>query len=179
MLSINSLRKEFGNFTALSGISFEVRPGEIFGFLGPNGAGKTTTIGILTGQLSTSSGTVNIAGFDLVRSFSRIKPLFGYVPDFDNHWNELTAEENLSFFCGLYSVSRSRIGAVLEAVELDAERKLKVQHYSKGMKKKLVIAREILHNSKLLYLDEPTANLDLHSVANISNRLKDRCSGHS
>lgn len=173
MLSISKLRKNFGTFAALSDVSFEVGAGEIFGFLGPNGAGKTTTISILTGQSKPSSGRIRVGGFDLAKEFNSIKPIFGYVPDFDNHWNELSAEENLRFFCGLYSVKRSRIFEVLRAVELDAERKLSVQHFSKGMKKKLVIAREMLHNPKLLYLDEPTANLDLHSVANIRTRLRD------
>jgi ABC-2 type transport system ATP-binding protein len=177
MISIKNLTVQFGTFTAVDTISLETRPGEIYGFLGPNGAGKTTTIRVLTGQIRLTSGKVTIAGMDLQGSFEAIKPLFGYIPDFDNHFEELTASQNLTFFARLYRVPLIRVDEVLKKVELTEEQGQKVRNFSKGMKKKLVIAREILHNPLILYLDEPTANLDVHSsdvIRQLLRRLRDQ-----
>jgi ABC-2 type transport system ATP-binding protein len=177
MISIENLAVQFGTFTAVDTISLETRPGEIYGFLGPNGAGKTTTIRVLTGQIRPTSGKVTIAGMDLQGSFEAIKPLFGYIPDFDNHFEELTASQNLTFFARLYRVPLIRVDEVLKQVELTEERGQRVRNFSKGMKKKLVIAREILHNPLILYLDEPTANLDVHSsdvIRQLLRRLRDQ-----
>jgi ABC-2 type transport system ATP-binding protein len=173
MLGVDRLTVRFGSFTAVDGISFRVEPGEIFGFLGPNGAGKTTTIKVLTGQIRPSSGSASLAGRNLWESFEDLKPLFGYVADFDNHLEELSAARNLSLFCLLYGIPADRALAALDTVELRNEKDQKVKNFSKGMKKKLMIAREILHAPRLLYLDEPTANLDVHSTAVIRALLKE------
>ncbi len=173
MLNVRGLTVHFGPFVALDRVSFHLAPGEIFGFLGPNGAGKTTTLRVLTGQVRPTAGTVFLKGRSLWESFEALKGRFGYVPDFDNHLEELTAYRNLALFCRLYRVPLERAGAVLEAVELIGERDQQVKNFSKGMKKKLTIAREILHLPDLLYLDEPTANLDVHSTEVIRTLLKE------
>jgi ABC-2 type transport system ATP-binding protein len=171
MLQVQGLTVHFGSFVALGHISFRLQPGEIFGFLGPNGAGKTTTLKVLTGQIRPMEGTVLLGEQSLWESFDDLKCRFGYVPDFDNHLEELTAYQNLSLFCRLYGLPNERAREVLETVELIGERDQKVKNFSKGMKKKLTIAREILHLPELIYLDEPTANLDVHSTAVIRSLL--------
>lgn len=173
MLDIHELTVSFGAFTAVDAISFSVNRGEIFGFLGPNGAGKTTTIKVLTGQLKPTGGTISVNGRNLFSDFNILKPLIGYVPDFDNHFEELSAFENLQLFSGLFGIPGSRVTEVLSRLELAGEAALKVAYFSKGMKKKLLIARELLHNPELLYLDEPTANLDVHSAEHIRKVLRE------
>jgi len=172
MLKINHLTVQFDTFTAVDDISFRVPAGEIFGFLGPNGAGKTTTLKVLTGQIRPFSGSVSIQDRNLWEHFKELTPVFGYVADFDNHLEELSAYQNLSIFRLLYNVPREDAQKALQTVELYNEKDQKVKNFSKGMKKKLSIAREILHRPRLLYLDEPTANLDVHSTAVIRNLLK-------
>lgn len=177
MLNVEGLTVHFGPFVALDRVSFHLKPGEIFGFLGPNGAGKTTTLKVLTGQIRPTEGAVLLDDQSLWECFEELKCRFGYVPDFDNHLEELTAYQNLALFCRLYGLPDGRAREVLETVELIGERDQKVSNFSKGMKKKLTIAREILHLPDLLYLDEPTANLDVHSTAVIRALLKELASG--
>jgi ABC-2 type transport system ATP-binding protein len=177
MLHVEGLTVHFGSFVALDRVSFRLQPGEIFGFLGPNGAGKTTTLRVLTGQTRPRKGMVLLDGQSLWESFDALKCRFGYVPDFDNHLDELTAYQNLTLFCRLYGMPNRRALEVLETVELIGERGQRVKAFSKGMKKKLTIAREILHFPDLLYLDEPTANLDVHSTAVIRDLLKGLAKG--
>jgi ABC-2 type transport system ATP-binding protein len=177
MLNVQGLTVHFGSFVALDRISFHLHPGEIFGFLGPNGAGKTTTLKVLTGQVHPTGGSVLLRGRSLWEFFEDLTCRFGYVPDFDNHLEELTAHQNLVLFCRLYGIPTERAREVLETMELAGERHQKVKNFSKGMKKKLTIAREILHRPELIYLDEPTANLDVHSTAVIRGLLKDLAEG--
>jgi ABC-2 type transport system ATP-binding protein len=172
MLHVSGLTVHFGSFVALDHVSFRLQPGEIFGFLGPNGAGKTTTLKVLTGQIRPMEGEVLLGNNGLWEAFDDLKCRFGYVPDFDNHFDELSALQNLDLFCGLYRLPSTRAREVLETVELIGEQDQHVKNFSKGMKKKLTIAREILHLPELLYLDEPTANLDVHSTAVIRRLLK-------
>lgn len=171
-IAINNLVIRYGTFTAVEGLTFSVAPGEIFGLLGPNGAGKTTTFLCLTCQVGISSGSVQVLGHDLQSNFDAIKPRFGYVPDTENHFDEFTAAQNLRLFCDLYGVPRSRVDVCLEMVELERARDLPVQTFSKGMKKKLLLARELLHEPEVLLLDEPTANLDVHSTERIRGILQ-------
>ncbi|HMP60940.1 MAG TPA: ABC transporter ATP-binding protein [Gemmatales bacterium] len=172
-IDLDHLSVRYGSFVAVDDLTFTVRRGEIFGLLGPNGAGKTTTFLCLTQQVGISSGAVRIFGLDLNREFDAIKPRFGYVPDTENHFDEFTAEQNLRLFAELYDVNFNRIDYCLELVELDRARHLPVLAYSKGMKKKLLLARELLHEPELLLLDEPTANLDVHSTARIRRILQE------
>jgi ABC-2 type transport system ATP-binding protein len=152
-------------------LSFKVRKGEVFGLLGPNGAGKTTTFSFLTRQIFHGDGRVLLLGRDLVQEFDAVKPFFGYVPDTENHFEEFTAWQNLRIFADLYGVPHARITECLEMVELLREKDLPVRGYSKGMRKKLLLARELLHRPQVLMLDEPTANLDVHSTERIRDIL--------
>ena len=175
-ISINSLRVRYGTFTAVDGLTLGIRPGELFGLLGPNGAGKSTTLRVLIGQRTPSAGSVTVCGFDVVKEWAKIKPLFGYVPDRDNHFDEFTGQRNLEFFADLYAVPRLRVRDCLRMVELDDAANVPVRGYSLGMKKKLLLARALLHRPQVLYLDEPTANLDIHSADVVHRILRERVS---
>jgi ABC-2 type transport system ATP-binding protein len=164
MIQIEQLVVRYGLHAAVDGLSLEVRSGELFGFLGPNGAGKTTTIRVLIGQRAPTAGRVRVAGFDVTRQLSRVKPLFGYVPDNENHIEEFTGRQNLQLFARLYGLPAQRADQALERLELDEAADVAVRNYSKGMRRKLLIARETMHQPRVLYLDEPTANLDVHST---------------
>jgi ABC-type multidrug transport system ATPase subunit len=153
-------------------LDLEIRRGELFGLLGPNGAGKSSTLRVLIGQRRPTEGRVAILGQDLAREWDSIKTRFGYVPDRENHFEEFTGRRNLQFFAGLYGASRDRIDECLNMVELDEVADVKVKGYSLGMRKKLLIARALLHRPELVYLDEPTANLDVHSATVVHRILR-------
>jgi ABC-2 type transport system ATP-binding protein len=174
MIRIAGLRVLYGTFAAVDGLDLDIRGGELFGLIGPNGAGKSTTIRVLIGQRRPSGGSVAVAGHDVVREWARIKPLFGYVPDRENHFEEFTGRRNLEFFGQLYGVPKLRADAVLRMVELDEAADLPVRGYSLGMRKKLLLARALLHEPQILYLDEPTANLDIHSAEVVHRILRER-----
>lgn len=167
VLQFDHLSVRYGNFTAVADLCLSVAAGEIFGLLGPNGAGKTTTFLCLTRQVPISGGRILMLGKDLETQFDDVKGQFGYVPDTENHFDEFTAEQNLRIFAELYGVAADRVEICLEQVELLREKSLPVRAFSKGMKKKLLLARELLHEPPLLLLDEPTANLDVHSTERI------------
>lgn len=173
MININSLSVRFGEFEALKQLNLKVHKGELFGFLGPNGAGKTTTIRILTGALKPTSGSVQINGLILNTQFNQIKKIVGYVPDTENHLEDFTGRENLKLYAKLYGISMHKVDEWLAKLQLSEAADLKVASYSKGMKKKLLIARELLHSPQLVFFDEPTANLDAHSIQLVRNLLKD------
>lgn len=172
-IDIQNLVIRYGKFVAVDQLNIAVQPGEIFGLLGPNGAGKTTTFLCLTRQVPISSGSIKLLGLDLKTQFDAIKPRFGYVPDTENHFDEFTAAQNLQLFADLYGLPHDRIDICLEQVELSRAKQLPVKAFSKGMKKKLLIARELLHEPELLLLDEPTANLDVHSTELIRKLILD------
>lgn len=173
MIRIENLSVSFGNHNAVNALTLDVRRGELFGFLGPNGAGKTTTIRVLTGALNPSGGHVSIAGHSLPWQLSQIKPLVGYVPDTENHYDDFTGRENLRLYAKLYGVPVKRADDWLARLQLSEAADVKVRGYSKGMKKKLLIARELLHAPKLVFFDEPTANLDAHSVRLVRGVLRE------
>lgn len=174
MIALRGLRVLYGAFAAVDGLDLDIRRGELFGLLGPNGAGKSTTIRVLIGQRAPSAGTVTVGGFDVARQWAKVKPLFGYVPDRENHFEEFTGRRNLEFFARLYNVPRERCLTVLKMVELDEAANLPVRGYSLGMRKKLLLARALLHDPQVMYLDEPTANLDIHSAEVVHRILRDR-----
>jgi ABC-2 type transport system ATP-binding protein len=159
-IQAQNLTRDFDGFRAVDGISFTVNPGEIFGFLGPNGAGKTTTIKMLTGQLRPTTGQAWVAGCDVVSERQRLKPQIGVVFDSQNIYERLSARENLVFFARLYGVKKARVREVLLQVGLEDRAGDKVRKYSNGMKQRLLIARALLHEPKVLFLDEPTRGLD-------------------
>jgi len=175
-IRIENLCVTYGRFRAVDRLSLTVAPGELFGFLGPNGAGKSTTIRVLIGTQRPSSGHVEVAGYSIPRQLSHVKPLFGYVPDSENHIEEFSGRENLMLFARLYDVPPSRVTEMLARLELSEAADLPVKAYSKGMRKKLLIAREILHLPRILYLDEPTANLDRHSTDVVRKLLRELAS---
>ncbi len=172
-IEIRDLTVKFGSFTAVNKLTLDVNPGELFGFLGPNGAGKTTTIRVLIGGQRPSGGTVRVAGFRIPDEFEKAKAIFGYVPDTENHVEEFTGRENLDLFARLYNAPLSRVDELLGKLELSEAADVAVRSYSKGMRRKLLIARELLHRPRILYLDEPTANLDAHSTELVRNLLRE------
>ena len=177
---IENLRVHYGPFAAVDGLTLAVNKGELFGLLGPNGAGKSTTIRVLIGQRTPTAGTVRVLGRDITREWAAVKPLFGYVPDRENHFEEFTGRRNLEFFADLYTVPRRRIRECFDLVELTEAMDLPVRGYSLGMRRKLLLARALLHDPPVLYLDEPTANLDIHSAAVVHRILRDRvAAGHT
>ena len=129
---------------------------------------------MLIGQRLPTAGSVRVAGHDVVKEWATIKPLFGYVPDRENHFEEFTGKRNLEFFADLYAVPRLRVRDCLRMVELDEVANQQVRGYSLGMRRKLLLARALLHEPKILYLDEPTANLDIHSAEVVHRILRER-----
>src|SRR5437762_8826632 len=174
MIRLAGLRVLYGSFAAVDGLDLDIRGGELFGLLGPNGAGKSTTIRVLIGQRRPSGGRVTVGGYDVTRDWASIEPLFGYVPDRENHFEEFTGRRNLEFFAQLYGVPKRRADVVLKMVELHEAADLPVRGYSLGMRKKLLLARALLHEPPILYLDEPTANLDIHSAEVVHRILRER-----
>lgn len=173
MIAIENLVIQFGDFTAVNQLNLNVKQGELFGFLGPNGAGKTTTIRVLNGALKPSAGKVFISGFDITRHLHAIKEIVGYVPDTENHYDDFTGRENLNLYAKLYGVPLKQVDTWLARLQLTEAADVKVRGYSKGMKKKLLIARELLHQPKLVFFDEPTANLDAHSISLVRKLLRE------
>jgi ABC-2 type transport system ATP-binding protein len=168
---VDGLAKRFGEVEAVRGIEFTVAPGEIFGFLGPNGAGKSTTISMLCTQLTPTSGSARVAGHDVVRERDDVRRNIGLVfqdPTLDGY---LSGEQNLRFHAELYGVPRSvvadRMRQVLEMVNLWDRRGDRVETYSGGMKRRLEIARGLLHSPRVLFLDEPTVGLDPQTRSSI------------
>ncbi|MBE0687034.1 MAG: ABC transporter ATP-binding protein [Anaerolineaceae bacterium] len=166
-IEAQNLTRHFNGLCAVDGISFNIEPGEIFGFLGPNGAGKTTTIRMLTGQLLPTSGSAKVAGYDIVNERQHLKPKIGVVFDSQNIYERMSARENLVFYARLYRVQRTRVNEVLAQVGLIERAGDKVQKYSNGMKQRVLIARALLHKPEVLFLDEPTRGLDPHIARDI------------
>ncbi len=163
-ISVNSLVKKYGSLTAVDGISFDVAPGEVFGFLGPNGAGKSTTISILCTLLSPTKGRASVGGFDCVRDADSVRRSIGIIFQDPTLDNGLTAYENLLFHAYLYGLDRvtakKRIEDAIALVGLSARKNELVRKFSGGMKRRLEIARGILNYPKVLFMDEPTLGLD-------------------
>ena len=177
MLEAKNLTKKFGELTAVDNISFSVPKGTIFAFLGPNGAGKSTTIKMLTTLLHPTSGKMTIAGFDPVKEPDKARQNFGIVFQDPSVDDELTAYENMEFHGVLYGVEkklrRTRIEELLKVVELWDRRDDLVKHFSGGMKRRLEIARGLLHHPKILFLDEPTIGLDPQTRNHIWEHVKE------
>lgn len=177
IISVNHLTKRFGDFTAVNDISFEVKTGEIFAFLGPNGAGKTTTIKMLTTLLLPTDGTIKLNGFDPVVKQNEARQSFGIVFQDPSLDDELTAWENLDFHGALYSVPitlrRNRMKELLTYVELWDRKDSLVKTFSGGMKRRLEIARGLLHHPKIFFLDEPTLGLDPQTRNRIWEYIKE------
>ncbi|MGQ0760598.1 MAG: ABC transporter ATP-binding protein [Acidobacteriota bacterium] len=159
-IDVNGLTRTFNELRAVDNISFAVEVGEIFGFLGHNGAGKTTTIRMLTGQLRPTAGQARVARCDTATEQQRLKPLIGVVSEHQNLYERMSGRENLTFAAQLYGVENRRVDEVLNQVGLTDRAGAKVQNYSNGMKQRVLIARALLHQPQIIFLDEPTRGLD-------------------
>lgn len=176
IIKTTDLTKKFNRLTAVDKVSFTVKKGEIFGFLGPNGAGKTTTIKMLTTLLNPTDGVATIAGYDIIKQRNQVRQSIGIVfqePALDI---ELTGEENLEYHARMYGMSRDkrkkRIDEVLQLVDMQEKRKVFVKNYSGGMKRRLEIARGLMHYPTVLFLDEPTLGLDAQTRRAIWEYIK-------
>jgi ABC-2 type transport system ATP-binding protein len=176
IIEVKNLTKKFGDFTAVKGISFQVERGQIFGFLGPNGAGKTTSIKMLTTLLKPTAGQILLDGHDPVMEQTGVRRSFGIVFQDSSLDDELTAMENMQFHGVLYKVPKNlrnqRTEELLKMVELWDRRDDLVKQFSGGMKRRLEIARGLLHHPKILFLDEPTVGLDPQTRNHIWNYIK-------
>ena len=177
VIEASNIVKRFGELEAVKGVSFSVKEGEIFGFLGPNGAGKTTTINILCTLLKPTAGQARVNGHDVIKERSQVRQSIGLVfqePALDDY---LTAEQNLRFHGYAYGVPRNvlepRLKELLEMMELWDRRKGKINTYSGGMKRRLEIARGLLHHPRVLFLDEPTLGLDPQTRRRIWDYIHD------
>ena len=161
---VRNLERRFGAFTAVNRVSFEVRKGEIFGFLGPNGAGKSTTIRMLCGLLAPTSGEGTVAGFDLKTQAEKIKQNIGYMSQRFSLYEDLTVEENINFYSGIYRIPADRKGErkdwVLRTAGLSDHRNTKTAFLSGGWKQRLALGCAVLHEPPILFLDEPTSGVD-------------------
>jgi ABC-2 type transport system ATP-binding protein len=175
-IATEQLVKRYGEIEAVRGIDLSIMPGEIFGFLGPNGAGKSTTISMLCTLLRPTSGRAAVAGFDVARDPGAVRARIGLVFQDPSLDEQLTARENLDFHAFLYDVPRAsraqRINEVLDMVELADRARSKVLTFSGGMKRRLEIARGILHSPEVLFLDEPTRGLDPQTRSHIWDYLR-------
>ena len=159
----------YGDLVAVDGISFEVAKGEIFSFLGPNGAGKTTTVSMLIGQRRPHKGRAFLLGKDITRETAIIQAQIGVCFEVTNLYEEMTGVENLKLFARLFGVKDLDFNALIERVGLAGRARDKVSGYSKGMKQRLMVARSLLHQPRILFLDEPTEGLDPVSAEAIRN----------
>ena len=176
MLYINDLTKNYGSVTAVNHLTLHIPEGDLFGFVGPNGAGKTTTIRIVCGLLKASGGTVRIDWTDAVVGSKKMKRLIGYVPDFFGVYDNLKVREYMEMYGSMYGMSYRDIAKLtddlLELVNLSDKREVYVDTLSRGMKQRLCVARAMLHNPKLLILDEPNSGLDPRARVEMKELLK-------
>ncbi len=163
-ISVTGLTKRFGKFTAVDGVSFAVRRGEVFGFLGPNGSGKSTTIRMLCGILLPTSGSAQVGGFDVAREPDRVREAIGYMSQRFSLYAELSVQENLDFFGGIYGLAGGGLAARREEVlalgGLREHRRALAQDLPGGLRQRLALACAIIHRPPVLFLDEPTAGVD-------------------
>ncbi|MDD2431082.1 MAG: ABC transporter ATP-binding protein [Firmicutes bacterium] len=176
MIEARELTKQFGKVKAVDNVSFKVAPGELFAFLGPNGAGKTTTIKMLSGLLIPTSGTAYIDGVSVIDNPVEAKKHMGFVPDQPNVYDKLTLREFLNFVISIYRVDRKRAGQIadeyLDIFELADRQDELLQGYSHGMRQKTNIIAALIHEPKVMFLDEPTVGLDPRSARLIKDILK-------
>jgi len=174
-IEVGDLTKRYGEILAVDHISFDVRKGEIFGFLGPNGAGKTTTIRMLTGLSRPTAGSARVLGFDVKSEMVKAKKHIGVVPEASNLYDELSALDNLVFMARLYGIPRSqrktRAEELLKIFGLYERKDHLFGTFSRGMKRALTIAAALMHNPRLLFLDEPTVGLDVVAARSLRNLI--------
>jgi ABC-2 type transport system ATP-binding protein len=178
MLQIKNVTKEFGSFTAVNNLNLHIKAGDFFGFLGQNGAGKTTTIKMISGLFNPSAGSILINGFDIFKEPEKAKSLIGYIPDQPFLYEKLTGREFLFFSGGLYSIEKNKlkkiINSIIDKLEIGDWVDKRTEEYSQGMKQRITIASALLHDPKLLVVDEPMVGLDPQSALIVKNVLKEK-----
>ena len=176
-VSVQSLEKKFGAFTAVNKIDFEVKQGEIFGFLGPNGAGKSTTIRMLCGIIKPTSGSGLVGGFDIIREQRKIKEHIGYMSQRFSLYNDLTVEENVNFYSGIYKIpkdqKKERFEAVIKTAGLEGMESNLTATLAGGWKQRLALGCALIHKPKIIFLDEPTSGVDPITRANFWGVIKE------
>jgi len=161
IISDQNLNRRFGEFNAVDHVSFDVEPGEVVGYLGPNGSGKNTTIRMLLGLLLPSEGQATVLGYDIVQQVEQIRSRVGYMSQKFALYHDLTVEENLAFYAGVYGeTSKARLEQVLDLVGLRSLKRERVSDLSAGWRQRLALGTSIVHQPKLLFLDEPTSGVD-------------------
>ncbi|MDO9410639.1 ABC transporter ATP-binding protein [Patulibacter sp.] len=170
---VEDLSKRYGDVEAVRGISFDARPGEVFGLLGHNGAGKTTTIRMLTGRTPPSGGSATVGGHDIVADREAARGLLNLVFEDQNLYERLSGRDNLKLFADLYGAPAGRTDELLERVGIAGAAGRKVKTYSTGMKQRLVLARGLINDPQVLFLDEPTRGLDPMSARNLRSIVRD------
>ena len=181
MIQVENLCRNYGHHTALDGISFEARPGEIVGLLGPNGAGKTTTMRILTGFMPPTSGRALIAGFDVVSQSMQARGAVGYLPERVPLYPDMTVHGYVTFWAEMRGVKQAKRAAegALERMNLWERRKTLVRSLSKGMRQRLGLAQALVHNPQVVILDEPTIGIDPQQVIDVRQAVRDLRESHT
>jgi len=176
-IEVSNLTKYYRKFLAVDHINFNIKKGEIFGFLGPNGAGKSTTINILTGIIKPTSGTATVLGYDVIHNPIKTKELIGVVPEETFLYEEMTAWDNINFSAKLHNVQKVKrltlAKKLLERFGLYERRKNRISTFSRGMKRRITIVTALIHEPSILFLDEPTAGLDVQSSRQIRAIIKE------
>lgn len=179
MIKVEGVTKKFGEKTAVNNATFEVQPGEVFGFLGPNGAGKTTTIKMIVGLLSPDSGHITVSGIDVVENSIESKKKFAYVPDNPDIYENMTAYQYINFMANVYNISeedrKARTEELATLFEIQDDLNDYLKGFSHGMKQKVALIAALISDPDVLILDEPMVGLDAKSAFNLKNLMKKRC----
>jgi ABC-2 type transport system ATP-binding protein len=180
MLQIKNIVKKFGSFTAVNGINVHIKQGELYGFLGQNGAGKTTTIKMIAGVYAPTSGSISINRIDISKDSVKAKLQIGYVPDQPYLYDKLTGREFLYFSGGLYNLDKktisNKINELVDILNIESWLDKRTEEYSQGMRQRITIASALLHDPKLIVLDEPMVGLDPQSAVLVKKILKQKVS---